>query len=229
MKSGVKNRAKKSTTDLLYTEEELQYLAKPFPGTLWDFSELLVQFVYVALFSGAFPLSYLVAYVDCIFQIRGDGMKLCDEHYRPDYISASDIGTWEVVLQGLVWLSVMVNSGIIAVSSDSLQPWVLPKQMEYGPNSKEEWAFRLMVGMAIEHIMFFALAMIQESIDDAPMWVLEENRRKAWKRDLAVRAEMSEHMQNEIMDNGKTLIQEYSHRLNHPQMEWHVDVRTFQI
>ena len=39
MKSGVKNRAKKSTTDLLYTEEELQYLAKPFPGTLYDFSE----------------------------------------------------------------------------------------------------------------------------------------------------------------------------------------------
>jgi len=98
LKQDLNVRPEKSSTNDLYTEEERQYLAKLWPGTRGDFSELLVQFGFVALFSGAFPLTYLIAYVDALFQIRGDGMKLCDEHYRPDYYPASDIGTWEVMI-----------------------------------------------------------------------------------------------------------------------------------
>jgi len=134
-------------------------------------------------------------------------------------------------------MSVIINSGIIAVTSKSLDPYLVElgylQQDEIGNtllgSTKEEWAFRLLCGMGIEHLMFALLVCIQETIDDAPMWVYEENRRKAWKRDLAIRAEMSDQMQMEQMDNGKTVMEEYSHRFNHPQMEWHVDVRVLSL
>jgi anoctamin-8 len=67
-----------------------------YEGTFEDYLEMLVQFGYVTLFSSAFPLAALCAFLNNIIEIRSDAFKLCFTLQRPFGERVRDIGTWQV-------------------------------------------------------------------------------------------------------------------------------------
>ncbi|VDQ12429.1 unnamed protein product [Trichobilharzia regenti] len=61
-----------------------------------DFLEMFIQFGYVSMFAGIFPLAGLLAFVNNLIEIRGDAYKLSTSYQRPFAKFASNIGVWQV-------------------------------------------------------------------------------------------------------------------------------------
>jgi hypothetical protein len=51
-------------------------------GTFDDFKEMAIQYGYIALFSPCFPLAPFFAFLNNVFEIRGDSWKLCKAYQR---------------------------------------------------------------------------------------------------------------------------------------------------
>ena len=60
--------------------------------------EMLIQFGYVVLFSGAFPLAGLLCFANNILELRTDAFKICFSLQRPFAHKAKSIGVWQVRL-----------------------------------------------------------------------------------------------------------------------------------
>ena len=60
--------------------------------------EMLIQFGYVVLFSGAFPLAGLLCFANNILELRTDAFKICFSLQRPFARKAKSIGVWQVRL-----------------------------------------------------------------------------------------------------------------------------------
>lgn len=57
---------------------------------------MLSQLGYVCLFSSAFPLAAMAAFLGNLLELRGDAFKLCFVLQRPFGRRVSSIGTWQV-------------------------------------------------------------------------------------------------------------------------------------
>ena len=74
-----------------------------------DYSELLLQFGYVTLFSAAFPLAPLCALVNNVIEIRLDAVKLCFTCQRPQCLNTEDMGAWFSILNLVTIIMVVTN------------------------------------------------------------------------------------------------------------------------
>lgn len=61
-----------------------------------DYLELFLQFGYVYLFSSAFPLAAVWAFLNNVTEIRCDAFKMCRIFQRPFSEPASSTGIWQV-------------------------------------------------------------------------------------------------------------------------------------
>jgi len=102
------------------TDEEAMLLKPHYIDTIEDFSELVLQYGFVSLFASAFPLGFLIAYLNNLVEVRSDGFKICMLHRRPPYGCAQDIGTWFYLLQMMSLMSVVTNTALIVFTSSSL-------------------------------------------------------------------------------------------------------------
>jgi hypothetical protein len=80
--------------------------------------ELVIQYGYVVLFSTAFTLTPLLAWILNIIEIRVDAFKLVHLTRRPFPFGASTIGNWNGILQIISFLGVFVNAGIIVFTAN---------------------------------------------------------------------------------------------------------------
>jgi len=71
---------------------EKQRDLQPYPDTLEDMSELVIQFGYVTLFVIAFPLAPIIALGANIVEARVDGWKLVDKCQRPIPLGSNGLG-----------------------------------------------------------------------------------------------------------------------------------------
>ncbi|CAK59659.1 unnamed protein product (macronuclear) [Paramecium tetraurelia] len=85
-----------------------------------DFMEIAIQHSMLVLFGTTFPLSYLIAFLRSLLELQCDKLKLLNEMQRPIPISESTIGVWNRVLDGLAYLSLVVNSGQITAKRDDI-------------------------------------------------------------------------------------------------------------
>lgn len=67
-----------------------------YEGTFEDYLEMFIQFGYVTLFSSAFPLAAMCAFLNNLIEIRSDAFKLCCVFQRPFGHRAQSIGVWQV-------------------------------------------------------------------------------------------------------------------------------------
>ena len=74
----------------------------------------VIQFGYLVLFSPAFPLAPLLAFVNNVVEIRTASYKMCRGFQRPQAKSRSGIGSWFVVLTVLGFLAVITNAAMVA-------------------------------------------------------------------------------------------------------------------
>eukprot|EP00299_Pterocystis_sp_00344_P006882 c1945_g1_i1.p1 GENE.c1945_g1_i1~~c1945_g1_i1.p1 ORF type:complete len:810 (+),score=205.98 c1945_g1_i1:46-2475(+) len=97
---------------------ELEMHANVYGGVLEEYTELFIQFGHITLFASAFPLSSMCALLNNIIEVKVDGFKLLLANQRPRYLGAEDIGTWQIVLEFMSYVSVISNCAIICFTSE---------------------------------------------------------------------------------------------------------------
>jgi hypothetical protein len=92
-----------------------------------EYSQKVVQFGYVAMFSCCFPLAPVFALINNIYELRADAYKLLVVYQRPVPFRAQNIGVWEQILRFVAACSVATNSVLIALNSPAFHYMFLSK------------------------------------------------------------------------------------------------------
>ncbi|NXK87361.1 ANO9 protein, partial [Formicarius rufipectus] len=83
-----------------------------------EFLEMTIQYSFTTIFVAAFPLAPLLAFINNLFEIHLDAMKMMRLHRRMVPRKANDIGIWLQVLEAIGILAVIGNGLVIAITSD---------------------------------------------------------------------------------------------------------------
>ncbi|KAK7031750.1 calcium-activated chloride channel-domain-containing protein [Favolaschia claudopus] len=78
-----------------------------------DYSEMVTQFGYVALWSTIWPLAPVMALVNNFFELRSDAFKITVHVRRPIPVRTDTIGPWLDTLSFLTWLAAVINSALV--------------------------------------------------------------------------------------------------------------------
>ena len=114
-----------------------------------DYNEMVVQFGYVVLWSTIWPLAggepsffffvffqsfippqLVMAFINNIFETRGDAFKIAVHNRRAVPCRTDTIGPWLDVLTFLTWLGALTNSALVYLFS----PQLLPDHMDINDN-----------------------------------------------------------------------------------------------
>ncbi|CAF0898718.1 unnamed protein product [Adineta ricciae] len=99
---------------------EEDFLLQPFELTtlFYEYLEIILQFGFVTFFCLSFPLAPLFAFINNIFEIRIDALKVVKEFRRPVARPATGIGTWNSILPIMAKVTVLSNAFLIAITSE---------------------------------------------------------------------------------------------------------------
>ncbi|KAI0689511.1 DUF590-domain-containing protein [Cytidiella melzeri] len=78
-----------------------------------DYSEMVTQFGYVALWSTIWPLAPVMSLVNNWFELRSDAFKIAVHARRPIPARTDTIGPWLDSLSFLTWLAALTNSALV--------------------------------------------------------------------------------------------------------------------
>ncbi|KAG2053751.1 DUF590-domain-containing protein [Suillus hirtellus] len=78
-----------------------------------DYSEMVTQFGYVALWSTIWPLAPVMALFNNYIEARSDAFKIAVHTRRPTPVRTDTIGPWLESLSFLTWLSALTNSALV--------------------------------------------------------------------------------------------------------------------
>ncbi|XP_048581541.1 uncharacterized protein LOC116618940 [Nematostella vectensis] len=121
------DRSHRKMSELLPTEEtttspqwELDQLLTEEPEfrIFEEYLEMVLQFGFVTMFVAAFPLAPLLALLNNILEIRSDAINFVVNYRRPTAERAQNIGAWLGVLQSVSIVAVVLNSFVIAFTSE---------------------------------------------------------------------------------------------------------------
>ncbi|KAF9461505.1 calcium-activated chloride channel-domain-containing protein [Collybia nuda] len=78
-----------------------------------DYSEMVTQFGYVAMWSTIWPLAPVMALLNNFLELRSDAFKMTVHNRRPIPARTDTIGPWLDTLTFLTWLSALTNSSLV--------------------------------------------------------------------------------------------------------------------
>jgi len=78
-----------------------------------DYSEMVTQFGYVALWSTIWPLAPVMALLNNWLEVRSDAFKVAHQCRRPIPARTDTIGPWLDSLTFLTWLAALTNSALV--------------------------------------------------------------------------------------------------------------------
>ncbi|KLO19131.1 DUF590-domain-containing protein [Schizopora paradoxa] len=78
-----------------------------------DYSEMVTQFGYIALWSTIWPLAPLMALANNWLELRSDAFKVARQSRRPIPARTDTIGPWLDSLTFLTWLAALTNSALV--------------------------------------------------------------------------------------------------------------------
>jgi anoctamin-8 len=155
------------------TQAELESLMTTYTRPLDDYLEMFIQFGYVLLFSPAFPLAGLCALANNLFEIRVDAFKLCNTVQRPFGRPARNIGAWQMAMEVMGIVGVMVNCALIGQSGLVHRLW---------PDLS--WGGQIFIVVVLEHIILAAKFALGLAIPSIPEWVrIETAKVEHWRRE----------------------------------------------
>ncbi|XP_022522796.2 anoctamin-9 [Astyanax mexicanus] len=96
-----------------------------------EFLEMVIQFSFTTIFVAAFPLAPLLAFINNIFEIRLDAIKMLRLERRIVPKKTNDIGVWTKVLEAIGVMAVIANGLVIGISSEFVPRLVY--RYRYGP------------------------------------------------------------------------------------------------
>ncbi|KAJ3894824.1 calcium-activated chloride channel-domain-containing protein [Lentinula edodes] len=86
-----------------------------------DYSEMVIQFGYVVLWSTIFPLAPFFALLNNVLEMRKDAFRIANHERRPIPERTESIGPWLDVLEFLGWGSAIVNVILVGLFCPSSQ------------------------------------------------------------------------------------------------------------
>ncbi|KAF8167034.1 calcium-activated chloride channel-domain-containing protein [Mycena galopus ATCC 62051] len=96
-----------------FLEQVRKEVALPEYELFGDYSEMVTQFGYVALWSTIWPLAPVMALVNNFFELRSDAFKITVHNRRPIPSRTDTIGPWLDTLSFLTWLAALTNAGLV--------------------------------------------------------------------------------------------------------------------
>jgi hypothetical protein len=113
-----------------FLERVRSEVALPEYDVFTDYSEMVTQFGYVALWSTIWPLAPAMALFNNYIEARSDAFKIAVHTRRPTPVRTDTIGPWLESLSFLTWLSALTNSALVYL---------------FRPPDQKEHAVRIMV------------------------------------------------------------------------------------
>lgn len=86
-----------------------------------DYHHVIVQFGFVVMFSMLWPPMPVACLIINALKTRGDGFRLCHTLKRPCPRKAGGIGEWKMLLHFLAVTGVIVNIGLIFISTGAME------------------------------------------------------------------------------------------------------------
>lgn len=86
-----------------------------------DYSEMVIQFGYIVLWSTIFPLAPFFALLNNVLEMRKDAFRIANHERRPIPERTESIGPWLDVLEFLGWGSAIVNVILVGLFCPSSQ------------------------------------------------------------------------------------------------------------
>ncbi|KAH7921987.1 DUF590-domain-containing protein [Leucogyrophana mollusca] len=96
-----------------FLERVRSEVALPEYEVFGDYSEMVTQFGYVALWSTIWPLAPVMALLNNFLEARSDAFKIAVHTRRPIPTRTDTIGPWLESLSFLTWLSALTNSALV--------------------------------------------------------------------------------------------------------------------
>ena len=158
-------------------------------GTANEYSELMIQYAFVVLFSPAFPLAPVVAWLFNIIGIRGEMLVNTSVVQRAPTTGARDIGSWQTIQEGMCIASIVVNVGILLFTMDGK----LGSFYESWFPSREAVVWSL---IGLEHILLLVKVSLQTLINDKPVWVVEAIAQQQFNQTLALQKKKHDSKEN---------------------------------
>ncbi len=114
------------TDENKYTRWERDYdLSKEESVPLFsDYLEMVIQYGFITMFVGAFPLAPLFALINNIIEIRVDAFKDLVEYQRFLPVRANNIGPWAYLLTVTTKIAILTNALLIAFSTDFIDKFI---------------------------------------------------------------------------------------------------------
>jgi hypothetical protein len=117
----------KGNSERTGTWEEQLLLQNPAGYDIFhEFQAMTIQFGFMTLFAVALPLAPAFAFVSNTVEMRLDAQNVCLYQRRLRYRAAEDIGSWMIVLQVLVGLSIITNGLLVTFSSPAVASMLVP-------------------------------------------------------------------------------------------------------
>lgn len=110
-----KKMATKEDLDSQISGPEEEYALETYSSPFSDFDEIVIQYGYATLFVVALPITPLLYLVNNIVEMYLDSYKLCKLTRRPIPRGASNIGTWQAMLNLQGYLAVVSNCILITL------------------------------------------------------------------------------------------------------------------
>lgn len=113
------NRSKSKGTDHGSASVEDENALEPYRGSYEDYTQIVVQFGLVVMFSSVFPLAPLLAFIECVLEMRLDALDLCMFFQRPSPDVAKGIGPWSACIQIQLKISFVVIFGLMYFAAEN--------------------------------------------------------------------------------------------------------------
>lgn len=157
-----------SDRDLHYNAEK-QLLMGDMPKLLVEsYKEIIIIFGWLTFFANAFPVGPVLSLLTAQVQVQMELDNIVKFKKRNMPSASLNIGIWQDILEGVSFLSIVVNTGIILFTSKKLATL-----------SDHDYYVLVIAVFVVEHIVFFFKFFLAEIIDDVPDWVrLEEKKMK---------------------------------------------------
>ena len=143
-----------------------------------NFSDLSIEFGYLAFFSPAFPLACVLAFFANLIDLRSDSLTICRGFRRVPWQHAEDIGSWYSVILMVSYLAVLFNACLLGFVST---------QMAQGDEviniSNRFKSYTVWIGViGFEHFVLSVKFALGFALADEPRWIDSATEELAYYR-----------------------------------------------
>eukprot|EP00929_Paragymnodinium_shiwhaense_P067205 TRINITY_DN33835_c0_g1_i1.p1 TRINITY_DN33835_c0_g1~~TRINITY_DN33835_c0_g1_i1.p1 ORF type:complete len:900 (-),score=238.81 TRINITY_DN33835_c0_g1_i1:185-2884(-) len=162
-----------------------------------DYLEMVIQFGYVTLFAGAFPIAGCLSVACNIVEIYSDYFKLNRVYQRPmAYASRGMPRTWHAIIKCICWLSVLTNVLVFGfVTEQAMQFFSVGKGGFFKPAPSEQSEHVVKRGGVwvlfwLENSVLVLCTVIHTCFPKMPSWVSNALLSRKHRRALLARRAM---------------------------------------